>query len=207
MRALTTPSQWRLQSFAVSASGAAKPATLPCSRSKDKAVQVARTLFVGAVLGLEAGIVTGWTGWRLGTLVLLGAAVYLAVLGFAAHMTRGVLLPGMQLWERRSAINATVAPAVILMLTAVSASTQVVIGPSTSTTYPWLPVWLSLASSLGVGVAVGRALARSTTVKRAQIIERRVIVLVVGPVCLFLFIALLPGASAGWTCSTRASGW
>ncbi len=197
LRALTTPSQWRLQSFAVSASGAAKPATLPCSRSKDKAVQVARTLFVGAVLGLEAGIVTGWTGWRLGTLVLLGAAVYLAVLGFAAHMTRGVLLPGMQLWERRSAINATVAPAVILMLTAVSASTQVVIGPSTSTTYPWLPVWLSLASSLGVGVAVGRALARSTTVKRAQIIERRVIVLVVGPVCLFLFIALLPGALGG----------
>lgn len=192
LRAVTMPRQWRPPSSSAVALGGDPPAADAELPNKYTAVQVGRTLFVGAVLGLEAAIVTGWVGWRSAALVLLGAVVYLAVLEVAARRTSGVLFPTMPLRARRSAVNAAAAPVVITALAAASASTKVVFR-SGSAPYRWLPLWVSLTATVAVGALVVRGLVRATTVEHIRVIERRVVTLVVGPVCLFLLTAWLPG--------------
>ena len=57
--------------------------------------------------------------------------------------------------------------------------------------YPWFPWWLGALVTIGLLATIVLAIRRSVA---ARTIERRVLVLVVTPILLFLFVAVLPGA-------------
>lgn len=189
-------SHWRVEEECL-ASGPAQTVTPMRSQSKNERIQVARALFVGSVLGLEAAIVTGWTGAPFGALVLVAAGVYLAILSVVGQLTANAVFSSTPPSQRRSAMNAALAPAVVIGLSAVSASTEVVRRGSAPMPYPWLPLWLSLPAALVVAAVVRKALARSDGRNHVHAIERRVLLLVITPVFLFVLMALLPGPLGG----------
>jgi hypothetical protein len=157
---------------------------------KQRAVAAARVAFVGAVLGLEVGIAANhvWRGLVLGLLAYaLGAAIIAAVLERA----------GVRDWSleaRLSAVNAIGTSLSFIVLFAVSAHTEVrVLADGSVSHYSWFPLWLALpitAAMLGLVAAWLRRAASAADVAR---IERRVLVLVAAPICLFLLLVVLPG--------------
>ena len=86
-------------------------------------------------------------------------------------------------------MNTLAAPLTVALLYGVSESTQVTVAATgTVHRYPWLPAWLAAALTTAVLVWLVRRLRRST-----GDVERHALLLVVGPVGLFLLVAYLPG--------------
>jgi hypothetical protein len=154
------------------------------------AISAGRTAFVGAVLGLEAGIVAEhtWAG------VALGAVAYSAVAVLIAAAARRWMGHGKPLRARLAAVNAVLAPLTIAGLVAVSSRTQVTIVSNGSVHgYPWFPVWLGLPVAAGLAVLVALRIRRAHSPARVRAIERGALLLVLAPVGLFLLLASLPG--------------
>ncbi len=148
-------------------------------------------LLVGITLGFEIAIGGGWQD--LGGIVLAVAATAygVAVATIAAVAVAGPLR-GRELDAVLSGVNAVLATVTVLGLAWASSGTKVTVSSDGIVHhYPWFPWWLG---ALGTGVLlvfVIRALRGSSPASR---IERRLFVLVVTPVLLFLFLAVLPGA-------------
>ena len=155
------------------------------------ALSAGAILLVGITLGFEIAIGGGWQD--LGGVVLaVAATVYgLAVATIAAIAVAGPLR-GRELDAVLSGVNAVLAPLTVLGLAWVSAGTKVTVSSDgTVHHYPWFPWWLGVLVTIGLAATIVQAVRRSAVARK---IERRVLVLVVTPVLLFLFVAVLPGA-------------
>jgi hypothetical protein len=148
-------------------------------------------LLVGITLGFEIAIGGGWQD--LGGIVLAVAATAygLAVATIAAMAVAGPLR-GRELDAVLAGVNAVLATLTVLGLAWVSAGTKVTVSSDgTVHHYPWFPWWLGALVTIALLAIVIRAV---RTPAATRTIERRVLVLVVTPVLLFLFLAVLPGA-------------
>lgn len=155
------------------------------------AVSAGAILLVGITLGFEIAIGGGWQD--LGGIVLAVAATAygLAVATIAAVAVAGPLR-GRELDMVLAGVNAVLATLTVLGLAWVSAGTKVTVSSDgTVHHYPWFPWWLGALVTVGLLVTILLAIRRSVA---ARTIERRLLVLVVTPVLLFLFVAVLPGA-------------
>lgn len=162
---------------------------LPVARGwGERAVALGRMLFVGAVLGLEAGVV-------LRPLGALGVVVALAVLYSVLVALAALLLARLTSRTPRdlvSLLNALGASTTVVALYGVSRATRVDVASTGAVhDYPWLPIWLALAGGAASLVWLSRQLGRT---ERFGTVERNALLLVVGPVALFLLVASLPGA-------------
>jgi hypothetical protein len=156
-----------------------------------RVVSAARVGFVGAVLGLETGIVIN--SIRPG--LALGFAAYSLAAVVAASLL-GRRLPGWSLEARLAAVNSFGALLTIGGLIGVSTITKVVVLSNGSVDhYPWLPLWLGLPVVAAIVAAVALALRRPATPARAFQIERKMLLLVAAPACLYLLLAQVPGES------------
>ena len=155
------------------------------------AVSAGAILLVGITLGFEIAIGGGWQD--LGGIVLAVAATAygLAVATIAAVAVAGPLR-GRELDVVLPGVNAVLATLTVLGLAWVSAGTKVTVSSDgTVHHYPWFPWWLGALVTVGLLATIVLAIRRSVA---ARTIERRILVLVVTPVLLFLFVAVLPGA-------------
>ena len=146
------------------------------------ALSAGAILLVGITLGFEIAIGGGWQD--LGGIVL-------AVATIAAIAVAG-LLRGREFDAVLAGVNAVLATLTALGLAWVSSGTKVTVSSDgTVHHYPWFPWWLGALVTIALLATVIRALRTSSV---ARTIERRVLLLVVTPVLLFLFLAVLPGA-------------
>jgi len=155
------------------------------------ALSAGAILLVGITLGFEIAIGGGWQD--LGGIVLAVAATAygLAVATIAAIAVAGPLR-GRELDAVLAGVNAVLATLTALGLAWVSSGTKVTVSSDgTVHHYPWFPWWLGALVTIALLATVIRALRTSSV---ARTIERRVLLLVVTPVLLFLFLAVLPGA-------------
>jgi hypothetical protein len=159
------------------------------------ATTIGRTLFIGAVLGLElATIAFQETSWlvRVGVPVTAG---YALLASLAALGAGGIERAPEDFWTRLALVNVLAIPLCLAGLYGVARSTQVTIASTGDVhTYTWLPWWLAvpgIALLLAFGISV---VARAGDSARVHTYERRLVLLVVGPVALLLFLAALPGA-------------
>jgi hypothetical protein len=166
-----------------------EPAISAASREKRWVVAGARIAFVGAVLGLEAGIAfdSVWLWLALGT------AIYACAATLAALAIDRWDRQGSGLEQRLPTVNSIGATLSVAGLIAVSGSTEVkVLSDGSLEHHRWFPAWLGgpIAAALAAWIAIavrGRGLAG------AAAIERRALILIPAPVCLFLLLASLPG--------------
>ena len=163
---------------------------LPVSARRAPLVAAGRMLLVGGVLGLETAIISATA--RAAGMVLLAAAGYAAaVLLVSVGASR---LSSRAPLELARLVNTLAASLTVALLYGVSESTQVTVASTGAVhRYPWLPVWLAAALTVGVLVWLVRGLQRGTTRSDRADVERRALLLVVGPVGLFLLLAYLPG--------------
>ena len=154
-------------------------------------VGAGRTLLVGGVLGLETVIIVeAGDDKRLFALTMIGYGAAVAVLAWAAASR----LPRWDLLDVVRTANVVAAPLTLALLYGVSESTQATVtATGVVHSYPWLPLWLAAALTAGVSGWLVRGLVRAATPGLRDAWERRAIVLVVGPVGLFLLVAFLPG--------------
>ena len=157
----------------------------------DLAVSAGAILLVGITLGFEIAIGGGWQDFGGIVLAVAATAYGLAVATIAAVAVAGPLR-GRELDMVLAGVNAVLATLTVLGLAWVSAGTKVTVSSDgTVHHYPWFPWWLGALVTVGLFATIVRAIRRSVA---ARTIERRVLVLVVTPVLLFLFVAVLPGA-------------
>lgn len=155
------------------------------------ALSAGAILLVGITLGFEIAIGGGWQD--LGGVVLaVAATAYGLVVATIAAVAVAGPLRGRELDGVLAGVNAVLATLTVLGLAWVSAGTKVTVSSDGSVhNYPWFPWWLGALATIGLLATIVWAIRRSAV---ARTIERRVLVLVVTPVLLFLFIAVLPGA-------------
>jgi hypothetical protein len=152
-------------------------------------VGFSRVAFIGAILGLEAGIAADAI-W----LLPLGIAVYglLATVAAKALGSRG--RRDTSFWERLATVNAVGAPLTVAGLIAVSSSTAItIISTDSEKHYTWFPVWLGLPAAALLVAVVAVALRVAGSSLGAGLIERRAMVLIAAPVSIFALLAALPG--------------
>jgi hypothetical protein len=179
-------------------SPAVEPEELPALPNAIGAVGVARVLFVGAVLGLEAAYaVSAGSRWILSVGLPVTAGYALAVCLVAVALGRTRRLSRHIFWQRLSLANAAGVPLSLAGLYAVARSTEVTIESSGRVyEYSWLPLWVALGLT---AVAIGWLIARTRRAADDEAFrsaERGLLLVVAGPVALYLFVALVPG---GWT--------
>lgn len=153
-------------------------------------VSLGRTLLVAAVLGLEAAAIEASHEWIAFSLVFLGYGFAVGFVGFVA--VRIARLPGV---DAAGCLNTIAAPITIAGLYGVSESTEVTVSATGVVhDYPWFPLWLALGAVVALYIWLGLGFARSKTHAECGSLERRALLLVVGPAGLFLLVASLPGA-------------
>jgi hypothetical protein len=174
---------------------AVAPQAPPSSRRTLVAVAIGRTLFVGAIFGLEAAIaLSEHDGWLLavGLPVTVGYAVF-AVLA-AWGISRALSLTRSS-WHGLALTNSVAIAFCVAGLYPVSRSTEVAVATTGEIReYPWFPAWLAAGLTGGLLVWVLATLLRARVAAALLALERRLVLLVAGPVTLLLFIAALPGA-------------
>lgn len=149
--------------------------------------------FVGAVVGLEAGIATNHS-WRG---IVAALIAYPLAVGLGATALR-CFAPAWDLPDRLRAVNAAGAALTILGLAAVSSVTGVRIQSNGSTHhYPWFPLWLALPVALAVVALIVRRLRRAAE-GGAERVERWALLLAAAPAYLVVLIAALPGDLSGF---------
>jgi len=171
-------------------------AVMPESRQAEKQIDapgLARILAVGAVFGLEAGIIVdgGRRFWlvAVGTVVGYGTLVLAGAL--AIRRRSGGLLT---LEEMQARLNAQAAPLALLGLLGVSAVTRVTVASNRSVhQYAWFPWWLAVTATAAVGGWLWWRLSHAKTEQAARSIERRTLLFLTAPVALFLLLSGLPG--------------
>lgn len=148
-------------------------------------------ILVGITFGFEIAIGGGWQD--VGGIVLaVAATVYGLVVATVAAAAVAGPLRDRELDEVLAGVNAVLATLAVLGLAWVSSATKVTVSSNgTVHHYPWFPWWLGAAVMIALLATVIRALRTSPVARR---IERRVLMLVVTPILLFLFVAVLPGA-------------
>jgi hypothetical protein len=150
------------------------------------AVAVGRTLFVGAVLGLEVSIIVEEASEVVLATCLAYSAAALVVSWLLRRATQRTWVEGA------SVVNTLATPFLVAGLWDVSRSTELTVTTTgVEHGYPWLPAWLAF----GAAVLVFLLLARKVRERRGPgigILERLAILLVAAPVAVFLLTARLP---------------
>jgi hypothetical protein len=157
------------------------------------AITAGGILLVGVTLGFEIAIGGGWQD--LGGIVLaVGATAYgLTVAVVAAVVAELGRFRSRGLDAALAGVNAVLATLTVLGLAWASSGTKVTVAADGAVHhYPWFPWWFGVPVTAALLVLVLRGLGTSVV---AREIERRVLLLVVSPILLFLFLAVLPGAA------------
>ena len=156
------------------------------------AVSAGRIILVGIILGFEIAIGGGWQDFGGIVLAVTATAYGLAVALIAAVAVAGPLRD-RELDTVLAGVNAVLATLTVLGLAWVSSGTKVTVSSDgTVHHYPWFPWWLGALVTAAAPAIVLRALRGSVSAKR---VERRLLLLLVAPVLLFLFVAVLPGGA------------
>jgi hypothetical protein len=152
-------------------------------------VSAGRALLVAVVLAFEVALSVG-NGRLAFASTLLGYGLLLGVAALLVARRSGRRLP-----EVVGALNLFAASAVVAALYGVSRATRVDVSSSgVRHDYPWLPLWLAAFGTAVVLLVVGTAWRRCADAAARSALERRVLVLVVAPVGLFVLLASLPGS-------------
>jgi hypothetical protein len=155
------------------------------------AISAGSILLVGITLGFEIAIGGNWQDFGGIVLAVSATAYGLAVAIVAATALAGPWR-GLELDTVLAGVNAVLATLTVLGLAWVSSETKVTVSSDrTVHHYPWFPWWAAPPVTAALLALVIRALRASATTRR---IERRVLLLIVSPVLLFLFLAVLPSA-------------
>ncbi|MDQ6920114.1 MAG: hypothetical protein M3170_00745 [Candidatus Dormibacteraeota bacterium] len=153
-----------------------------------------RLLLVGAGFGLEIAMVTGWSGAALWACVATAAVGYAFALSSLAAGT-GALGRPRSLLGRVSALNSLIAPLAVLGVALVAAATTVTVqSDGTVHRYAWLPLWAPAAATAGLAAWIAICIRRAGSEAGVRSVERRVVLLLTGSVCIFLLVSALPGA-------------
>jgi hypothetical protein len=167
----------------------------PAGRAR-LAFAFARALVVGAVFGLEAAATFPEVARPILGVAVPVALAYCAVLGAGAWLAGRLARSRGTDVERLAIGNALAAPFAVAGLAAVAARTQIVVAvDGTVRDYTWLPAWLALAATAALLAWAVATLRRAGPARRARRLERSFLVLVAGPVSLFLLTAGLPGVA------------
>jgi hypothetical protein len=161
------------------------------------ATGIGRTLFVGAVFGLEVATVAfPESSWIL----LVGVPV---TAGYALLATLGAIALGRvgrapdDFWRRLALVNIAAIPLCFAALYAVSRSTQVTLEVTGEVReYSWLPGWLAAGGTAALFAWAISGAVRTRGTAKLLAHERRLLLIVAAPVALLLFLAALPGAWA-----------
>lgn len=174
---------------------AAEPAAPEPADWQVAATGIGRTLFVGAIFGLELAIAAfNDTSWLLSVGVPVTAGYTLLASLVAVAVARLRRRP-TDFWARLALVNAFAVPFCFAGLYAVSRATQVTIRASGEVhEYPWLPGWLALVGTAGL---LAWAIAGARRADSLHTHEGRLLLIVAGPVALLLFLAALPGVLGG----------
>jgi hypothetical protein len=162
------------------------------------AVGIARVAFVGGVFGLEiAFAMSEGSGWVL-SIGLPVMAGYASLAYVAALVVERVVRFPTTFWERLALVNAFAVPFCVAALYGVSRSTEISVASSGRVhEYAWFPGWL--AAGLTVGLLAWTLWSAFLAWGGIDFhkLERRLLLVVAGPVVIFLFVAALPGAGGG----------
>ncbi len=152
------------------------------------AVAAGRTLFLGAVLGLEVVIATGEGQGGAILLVALAYSACVALVAYASARREDV-------FEVARTVNLLAAPLTVGGLYLVSRSTTVTVGQTGAVHHhPWLPGWLALGAVVALYAGALMLLLRPRAGLARAAVERGMVVLVVAPVGLFLLVSMIPGS-------------
>ena len=159
-----------------------------------RGARVARAALVGSIFGLESAYTTATGGWGFWLTAVLVAVAYVALVSVAAGIStrRGQ----GRYWDRLSAVNALFVPLTLVGLYGISRSTRVtVLANGNVDSFPWMPpvVAVGAAATALLWVAIRLSGAEGRRETFAQV-ERTTIMMVAGPVLLFVLIARIPGA-------------
>jgi hypothetical protein len=161
----------------------------PGASRNRRVVGFSRVAFIGAILGLEAGIAADEI-W----LLPLGIAAYGLLVTVAATALGSHGRWGAPFWERLATVNAVGAPLTVAGLIAVSSSTAItIISTESEKHYTWFPAWLGIPAAALLVAAVAVALGRAGFSLDVRAIERRAVVLIAAPVSIIALLAALPG--------------
>jgi hypothetical protein len=160
----------------------------PSAGVGSRIAQVARVVFVGAVLGLEVGVASNHL-WPTIVLVAIG---YLLAVGLGSVILRR-LLSARSPWELQLAkLNALGASITLGVLSLVSAQTGVrVLSDGTVQHFSWFPVWIAVPLTVALLGWILVSLRRADP-GRVAAIERRMVLLIAAPVGLFVLVAHVP---------------
>ncbi len=184
------PSRGRLRPVIPAAQAPSEPRerALPGAGAKHHLISAGRVAFVGAVLGLEVGIVSEHL-WLSIALVLVG---YLGAVALVSVGLARARLEEATFTERVATVNALGAALCVVGLVLVSARTQLrILSPGAVRHYVWFPWWLGLPLAALLFGCILAALRRGRL--GAAAIERRTVLLIAGPIALFLLYAYLQG--------------
>jgi hypothetical protein len=162
-------------------------------------VGISRMLFVGAIFALEAvAAASRAAGWifPIGIPVTAG---YALLVSLAALALGRVWRSGSTFWDRAALVNAVAVPFSVAGLYAVSRTTEVkVMATGSVHEYSWLPIWLAAGLTVPALAWALRAGIRARVGAELRALERRLLLVVAGPVALLLLLAVLPGALGGF---------
>ena len=97
-------------------------------------------------------------------------------------------------------VNSVAAIAVIPLLVVVSSSTAVTIASTHKVNhYPWFPLWFGILATAAAMAILLRALVRAHDDRSLLQVERRVLLIVVVPILLFMITTALPGAQGAFS--------
>lgn len=155
---------------------------------------VGRLLAVGTLFGLEASIVSGhakWTFW----LIAGGTALAYSLIVLSITWPFRLLDRDQARSTNLARVNALAAPLSLIGLLWISQVTSVTVQSNEVVRYyAWLPSWVAASGTALAVACVARALARTRSDDDVREVERRTVLLITGPVFLFVLISVLPGA-------------
>lgn len=151
------------------------------------------SLLIGAVAGLQVAM---WQARAPRALLVEVAAFSLTWLVMSLIIGRALVAMGAASdWASGVHLaNVATAPATIVLITLISATTTVTIaGTHRSVTYQWFPVWVSVPLACAVGTAAWVWLGRRKRDNGPKRADHALVALTVVPIALFLLTARLPG--------------
>jgi hypothetical protein len=157
--------------------------------------RLVRAAVVGIALGLEIAFATQRDDAAFLLTTLLGTVAYLTLVSLIAGGLSSRARE-RRFWHWHSTVNAMLVSLTIVALYAVSRSSEVtVLARMNVDRWPWLPLVIPLGGAAAVlSWAAVRLLRTGGSAGGTARVERDMVMLVAGPVLLFLLLAQLPGA-------------